>query len=458
MKNILIILALFVGLIQSQDNSKTLVFPVWDEGDATINYLLNFGHTRKCLNRTKVIHHVNECIFNWTVRQEGINETYQSSFQTISDLDINTPIKVDKNNEFINFKRERVKVLIQPEQAPIDLGKGCQIYNLEEFRLVKFASNKEGTDKKVRMCGASFVTKRKNPAALRGCKMPNDYHYLCIKEEDYKENKPLDEITELEDYVVHCHGRHCHTIAGKHWNNPYTKKLKNINLKENNLYLGKSSETLSETTLTLSSVDSPNKIFLTTEDKNLEENLSLIKVSNNKNSYTNTYLHDLSQEPELKITPKEGSGYRIKVNSVDANSVTFTLNEYPEEILIADRDKERSELYLSQLLDRCIDIYQFVEAAQISACVQREAYNDKQLAMQQEEINLLKAQNQLLANQPVASSNDSAWLGVFIGALTGSIINNSIQSNKYQNKINNLQRQINQNRNMNNQQNWRTTN
>ena len=116
-------------------------------------------------------------------------------------------------------------------------------------------------------------------------------------------------------------------------------------------------------------------------------------------------------------------------------------------------------MYLAELLDRCIDIYMFLEETQIKACVQREAFNDKQLAMQQEQIDLLQEQNRTLANQQQQNAtNNSIWLGAFIGALTSSAISNTIQNNKYQNKINNLQRQINQNRTMNNQQNWRTTN
>lgn len=124
--------------------------------------------------------------------------------------------------------------------------------------------------------------------------------------------------------------------------------------------------------------------------------------------------------------------------------------------LVAEQRK-----YLDKLIVRCIDIYQFTEADPIFKCVEREAFNEQQIAMQQEQIDLLKKQNKMLASQAKqAQTTNSAWIGAFIGAISSSIVNNSLTNQKYQTKINNLQNQINtntlrQNRDtFNNNLNW----
>lgn len=89
--------------------------------------------------------------------------------------------------------------------------------------------------------------------------------------------------------------------------------------------------------------------------------------------------------------------------------------------------KWNSRDYLFELIDRCTNNFGFKEENEISSCVQKETFNDKQIAV-------LEEQNNILSQQSVNQSNNrgTEFLNAFIGGLTSGIISNAIQNRNTQ--------------------------
>ena len=83
--------------------------------------------------------------------------------------------------------------------------------------------------------------------------------------------------------------------------------------------------------------------------------------------------------------------------------------------------------YLFELIDRCTNNFGFKEESEISSCVQKETFNDKQIAV-------LEEQNNILSQQSVNQSNNrgTEFLNAFIGGLTSGLISNAIQNRNTQ--------------------------
>lgn len=79
--------------------------------------------------------------------------------------------------------------------------------------------------------------------------------------------------------------------------------------------------------------------------------------------------------------------------------------------------------YLDELIVRCKN-FNYKSEGDISACIQKETFNDKQLALLKEQNNIMQNQAQLNQSQP----RGSIFLESFLAGLTSSAISNAIQS------------------------------
>ena len=444
MKYLLIILALFVGNIFSQDafleNIPNVSVNTKDAIQVSFSPPLNF---------TQEI----------TLGDDLIN-----SRKEIDGLFLD----YEENNYFIDYKNS------------CKLVKHENNFLFSEFSLQKSSKvNRDFLDKACVFYRATNFKGCKRLARVAYC-LPDEYvdYEASQSKVNLKDGISAEDVDELEVYeFLYDAGWNFGHYLEVIYNN--VKKKKNIKLKSKRLKIYEDVKVLDEFKLKLVDIEENNYLIFCKKGSSINENPTLMRVKNfsdllNKeniyeipepyaeglNSYW-CYKFDSKKFNEMRFVPQDRGELANKFvfEEISSNSVKFKMQPYSRRQALIDEENDRKEMYLAELIDRCIDIYMFVEETQIKACVQREAFNDKQLAMQQEQIELLQKQNRTLANQQQQNAtNNSIWLGAFIGALTGSAISNTIQSNEYQNKINNLQRQINQNRTMNNQQNWRTTN
>jgi hypothetical protein len=108
----------------------------------------------------------------------------------------------------------------------------------------------------------------------------------------------------------------------------------------------------------------------------------------------------------------------------------------------AETEEKRKQAILTDLKQRCEE-YGFTGESNISACIQREAQHDKELAMQKLELQRTYAQN---LTQPVDEEEDIPFLIKFLGEIVVGAAEayadpNRIMIENQQKQINNLQRQ-----------------
>ncbi len=393
MKNLLLILALFVGNIFSN------------------YYLIQLEN--KYLESIELLNSQEE------FKKISIGDTFFSNRATLKDR-----VFLDRGGMNVGFRK----------QCPLHYD---SYYSKRDFRPTTFSLEKTKKDVKPT---TNFV--KKDCLILKPtwpCKTKRLHKVAYCLSEDSEQD--ISQIKSLEVYEFF------NGIRNKYAGNN-VKKTDDVFLEEQNSSLFREDRHLRGFSLKLKSINLNKLSFWligSASDFNHGHPTKLFKEYDGEAGHQ-VYEINLNDAQSLLLIDKNGisDGYEIMFKDISSTELSFKINnltraeyaKHEDERKLKAQQKE-FEKYLSELIDRCITIYGFKEEENLKRCVQQEAFNDKQLAMLSEQNQILKEQNRMIRNQnkTIAQNSinrNSIFLNAFIGGLTSGIISNAIQNRNTQ--------------------------
>ena len=391
MKNLLLILALFVGNIFSN------------------YYLIQLED--KNLESIELLNSQEE------FKKISIGDTFFSNRATLKDR-----VFLDREGINVGFRK----------QCPLHYD---SYYSKRDFRPTTFSL--ENTKKDVKPT-TNFV--KKDCLILKPswqCKSKRLHKVAYCLSEDSEQD--ISKIKSLEVYEFF------NGIRNKYAGNN-VRKTDDIILEEQNLSLIREDRHSRGFSLKLKSINLNKLSFWQTGSDFYHGQPTKIYKEYDSEAGHHVYEIDLNDAQSLILIDKDGisDGYEIMFKDVSSAGLSFKINnltraeyaKYEKERKLKAQQKEFDK-YLSELINRCITIYGFKEEENLKRCVQQEAFNDKQLAMLSEQNQILKEQNRMIRNQDetIAQNSinrNSTFLNAFIGGLTSGLISNDIQNRNTQ--------------------------
>jgi predicted transcriptional regulator len=342
---------------------------------------------------------------------------------------------------FSNRATLKNRIFLKREDAYVGFRKQCSLryhYSYSrDFRPTTFSLEKTKKDVKPK---TNFV--RRDCLIMKPswqCKSKRlDRVAYCLSEDNEQD---ISQIKSLEVYEFF------NGIRNKYAGNN-VRKTDDVILEEQNLSLIREDRFSRGFALKLKSISSNKLSFWligSAIDFNHSQPTKIYKEYDSEAGH-HVYEIDLNDAQSLILIDKDGisDGYEIMFKDVSLAGLSFKINnltraeyaKYEEERKLKAQQKEFDK-YLSELINRCITIYGFKEEENLKRCVQQEAFNDKQLAMLSEQNQILKEQNRMIRNQneTIAQNSinrNSTFLNAFIGGLTSGLISNAIQNRNTQ--------------------------